>query len=183
MRAVASFASCTFGWSKGLMPQHVARDGGGELPAEELRRRAAAGRRRAAARPDGRRLLERGSGPRGRRWRRRGGRRRRPRAARAARPRPGRCPCPPCRSTRRSAARPSSRSVAIAWRQHERQLVAAGDARASPSDGAQPARPGSPRPARCGGRRAASRAPRSRSWSRSTPMSAAGTSPKYDSAE
>ena len=89
---VLSFAACTSGWSNGLIPRIEPGDGGRELPAEELLRRGRTDRR-AAPRPRWR------SGPSG-----------------GSSPARGRAPCPPCRSTRRAAARPRARSRRVSRR-------------------------------------------------------------------
>ena len=104
------------------------------------------------------------------------------RRARAARDRPGRCPCPPCPMTRRPAARSTSRS----WRcsgEITSVSLSRPAAAAAPERRAQLHAPGSPRAARRRPRRP--RAPRPRRSARRCRRrsSAAGTSPKYDSAE
>ncbi len=181
--SVLSFASCTLGWSKALMPSNAPATAVANSQRKNSAPRSYRFRRAAAARPAGPPLpapqprLLRGVEPSTRcADRRKGDRSRRRRARPASRPRPAECLCPLCQCSRQSIAPPSSRM----WRpvaRHQRRFVAPGVA------------PAAPRivPSQTPGFRGAATSPaqalaiasaRSSSVSTSIPMMAAGTSPK-----
>ena len=170
-------------------PEHRTRHRRGELPAEELLPEVVAVvQLQVDHRMAGLLQLRRGGLRLRRRPRRPGpstrtpGRRRTPRAGPAARPPPGRMPLPslPVLSAIScSAQRPK---LAMPGREHEGDLVPPGQ-RALAQDGAEPGRRVSPAPARRRRRPPPSGARDAAGVSTSTPISAAGTRPKNDSAE